>query len=84
MKYKGLEKAAEAMQARKDAGEVIHIRTKREVFNEKNTRKSAIDLFCVECMGGEGNTGYRADIRACTCGPESKLPCSLYEWRPYK
>ncbi len=45
--------------------------------NIDRSRKDAIKIFCVECVGGA--PGYRAEIRDCT-----DRGCPLYPWRPYK
>jgi len=45
--------------------------------NIDRSRKDAIKIFCVECVGGA--PGYRAEIRGCT-----DRGCPLYPWRPYK
>ena len=45
--------------------------------NIDRSRKDAIKIFCVECVGGA--PGYRAEIRDCT-----DMGCPLYPWRPYK
>jgi len=50
-----------------------------EKFAEKPTRKSAIDRFCQECMGGPENGPWKQLIRDCTA-PH----CPLYGFRPYK
>ena len=43
----------------------------------------AIHEFCIECMGGRGNTGYSALIKEC-----ASKDCSLYDFRfgenPYR
>jgi hypothetical protein len=53
---------------------------------DRDTRKSAIDAFCWQCMGGqpEAAEGARALIRDCAATPESNNPCPLWNWRPYK
>lgn len=45
--------------------------------NIDRSRKDAIKIFCVECVGG--GPGYRGTIRDCT-----DRGCPLYPWRPYK
>ena len=45
--------------------------------NIDRSRKDAIKIFCVECVGGA--PGYRGVIRDCT-----DVGCPLYPWRPYK
>ena len=45
--------------------------------NIDRSRKDAIKIFCVECVGGA--PGYRKEIRDCT-----DRGCPLYPWRPYK
>jgi len=62
----------------------IKQRTKFDAFNERDTRKTAIEAQCCHCMGGPDNDGYTSLVRDCTCGPDSSLPCFLYNWRPYK
>ena len=51
-------------------------------WKDNDTRKSAIDAFCWQCMGGA--EGARAFIRPCSSGPGSINPCPLHAWRPYK
>lgn len=51
----------------------------KEKFEEKPTRKLAIELFCISCMGGEDNIGYRQLIKDCT-----SWGCPLRRYRPYK
>lgn len=46
--------------------------------NIDRSRKDAIKIFCVECVGG-GASGFRSDIKNCT-----DYGCPLYNWRPYK
>lgn len=50
---------------------------------ENNTRKTAIEAFCMHCMGTEDpdnpQPGYRTDIKGCTAND-----CPLYQWRPYR
>jgi hypothetical protein len=52
-------------------------------FRENNTRKTAIEAFCMRCMGTEDpdnpQPGYRTDIKGCTAPG-----CPLYNWRPYR
>ena len=79
-----IEIALAANRALRDSGEQVIRRTKAEVFQTKPTRKSAIDLFCVTCMGGQDNPGCQALVRDCTCGPTSVLPRPLYQYRPYR
>jgi len=45
--------------------------------NIDRSRKDAIKIFCVECVGC--GPGYRVVIRECT-----DKGCPLYPWRPYK
>jgi len=39
--------------------------------------------FCLDCIGGSS-----AEVKACTCGPDSGHPCKLYPFRlgrnPYR
>ena len=54
---------------------------------KKLSAHQAIKAKCWECMGGtadEWDSDTRKSIRECSCGPESCIPCSLYEFRPYK
>ena len=51
---------------------------------ENNTRKTAIDAMCCDCMGGPSQTNLRNLIRDCVSKPTSSHPCPLYAWRPYK
>ena len=55
-------------------------------WQDQDTRKTAIDAMCWQCMGGsaEAAEGAMAAIRKCTAGPESQVPCPLWNWRPYK
>lgn len=46
--------------------------------NIDRSRKDAIKIFCVECVGG-GASGFRHEIKNCT-----DYGCPLYTWRPYK
>ena len=58
----------------------------RQRFEKHDTRKTAIEAFCWQCMGGEVSqaNGAVALIRACPSGPDSINPCPLHGWRPYK
>lgn len=52
-------------------------------WQDQDTRKTAIEAFCFQCVGGE--QGYRSSIRDCTCnGKSGATLCPLYNWRPYK
>jgi hypothetical protein len=53
-------------------------------WRDKDTRKTAIDAFCWECMGGDEEDGVRELIRTCVSGPGSINPCPLWGWRPYR
>ena len=55
-------------------------------WKDQNTRKSAIDAFCWQCMGGsaESSEGAMKEIRNCPSGPHTPNPCPLWVWRPYK
>ena len=52
-----------------------------EKWQDKDTRKTAIEAKCWECCGGSAEyvTGVRAAIRECTA-----QRCPLFNWRPYK
>jgi len=43
------------------------------------SRKAAIDAFCWDCMGGDGNVGVTRMIRDCT-----SPSCPLFSFRPYQ
>lgn len=45
----------------------------------KHSRKRAIHLKCVECVGGKDEPGYREEIRRCF-----SYSCPLREFRPYQ
>jgi len=68
----------EALQKWREEGGVV--KTRKEKFEENPTRKLAIERFCIQCMGGEENEGYRNHIKTC---PSVKT-CPLYIYRPYK
>ena len=55
-------------------------------WKDKDTRKSAVDAFCWQCMGGsrEAADGAMAAIKDCPSGPNSTNPCPLHAWRPYQ
>ena len=55
------------------------VKSRQEKFDEKPTRKRAMDLFCLQCMGGEDTEGVRVTVRDCT-SPK----CPLFIYRPYK
>jgi hypothetical protein len=57
-----------------------------ERWQEKDTRASAIRAMCWRCMGGtlDYGGGVRAEIRNCSSGPKSRVPCPLWAWRPYQ
>jgi hypothetical protein len=57
-----------------------------ERWLDSDTRKTAIGAKCVDCMGGPGHPGVRAQIRDCTASGEDTRysPCPLYAWRPYR
>jgi len=53
-------------------------------YKDKQTRKTAIDAFCWQCMGGteDAANGAYALIARCPSGPESVNPCPLWPFRP--
>ena len=53
-------------------------KTRQERFDDKPTRKLAIELFCISCMGGESEPKHKAEIRACT-----SKGCPLRVYRPF-
>lgn len=61
-------------------------RNPAERWHDQDTRKSAIDAFCWQCMGGtiDAANGARANIRDCPSSSASVNPCPLWAWRPYK
>lgn len=76
-----LEKAREAMAARRAAGEKIVRRNPLEQhLLDPSSRKKAMDAVCFDCVGGvNADGGYRRAIRDCGC-PK----CPLYSFRPYQ
>lgn len=61
-------------------GEIVITRMSLEEKHEENpTRKTAIDLFCKTCVGGDAADNHIKDIRQC-----SAKKCPLYQFRPYK
>lgn len=50
----------------------------------KPTRKRAIDAMCMQCMGGPDNQGWTTLIKNCSAGPDSRVPCPLWLYRPYR
>lgn len=87
------QKAHEAKAAKMEAGTLlVATNPAQKVRNlisqgKKVSAHQAIKAKCWECMGGtadEWDSDTRKNIRECTCGPDSNLPCSLYEYRPYK
>ena len=81
---RSMEKALQKQKEMRAAGVIIRHKTKQEKWIEKDTPRSAIDAYCEKCMGGPDGEGHRQDIRDCSCGPNSSLPCPLWAWRPYK
>jgi hypothetical protein len=73
------ENAKEGLKKWRESGEVPERKTRQEKFAEKPTRKLAIDLACIHCIGGEKEPGMREMIKECTV-----KDCSLYIYRPYK
>lgn len=56
-------------------------------WQDHDTRKTAIEAMCWQCMGGTATevAGIRASIRDCTSnGENGATRCPLYNWRPYK
>lgn len=45
----------------------------------KHSRKRAIHMKCIECVGGEAEPGYRSEIKRC-----SGYSCPLRPFRPYQ
>lgn len=76
------ENAKKALQEWRESGVKIERKSLLEKHKENNTRKTAIDCMCWQCMGGDENSntpGITHAIRDCT-----SYRCPLYEWRPYK
>lgn len=50
-------------------------------WEDRDTRKTAIDAMCWQCMGGSADEkhGVREEIRNCTASN-----CPLYAWKPYR
>lgn len=61
-------------------------RNPAQKWRDKDTRATAINAKCWDCMGGsvDHSAGVRNNIATCTSGPGATVPCPLYEWRPYK
>lgn len=75
-----LDKAREAMAAKRAAGEEIERVGPLEKHRRNPTsRKLAIVAMCVRCMGGDDTSPQRAAIRDCTAPS-----CPLYPVRPYQ
>jgi ribosomal protein L44E len=72
-----VKKLTEGLQKWRDEGSPT--KSRQERFDEKPTRKLAIDLMCVQCFGGEGEAGLRDSIRDCTA-----WECPLRMYRPYQ
>ena len=75
-------KAAEALKKwREEHPDGATQRNLMEKWQDKDTRKTAIEAKCWECCGGSAEyvTGVRAAIRDCTA-----QRCPLFNWRPYK
>jgi hypothetical protein len=79
-----LEKARETRKRNAELGIETQIKNHWEKWLEKDTRVTAIKAFCLHCMGGADNPGYRSMIAECSASRESSQPCPLYNWRPYK
>lgn len=71
--------AAALRRWREEHPEGAKARNPVERWQDHDTRKSAIDAFCFQCMGGA-----REEVRRCPSGPESINPCPLHAWRPYQ
>ena len=71
---------------RKENPEGSAPRNPAQRWHDQDTRKTAIDAMCWQCMGGsvESADGAMAEIRKCASGPDSQAPCPLWNWRPYK
>lgn len=54
-------------------------KTLAEKHEENPTRKTAIDLFCFQCMGGDCASNIRRDIKTCPA-----TQCPLHKFRPYQ
>lgn len=72
-------KMNKALEAARKARKEGNVKSRREKFEERPTRKLAIDLMCLHCLGGEGEPGVRNQVRNCT-----SVNCPLYIYRPYK
>lgn len=78
---KGLERAQEAMRAKREAGEEVERRNPMEKhLDEPSSRALAVAAKCFDCVGGlNADGGYRRCIREC-----ASPRCPLYNFRPYK
>ena len=57
------------------------VRNPMQKWQDKDTRKTAVDAKCWECCGGseDESEGVRGAIRDCTA-----TNCPLHAWRPYR
>ena len=81
-----IEKMREALERKRAEGAPAPTSNPFTRFTRRDTRKSAINAFCWQCMGGqpESSEGATALIRNCGAGPDTDNPCPLWNWRPYQ
>lgn len=53
--------------------------SRSDKFKVNPTRKLAIEIFCIQCLGGEDEPGIRNHVKNCCC-----TQCPLYQYRPFK
>lgn len=47
------------------------------------SRKHDMDMFCKGCIYDPADAGsWRQQVEKCNSGPNSKVPCRLWAWRP--
>ena len=79
-KITALEKAREAMAARRAAGEVIvRLNPIERARAKPKSRPLAIAGKCFDCVGQDSDPGWRERIREC-----ASKTCTLVNHRPYK
>lgn len=52
-------------------------RSLEEKFKEKPTLRSAVNLFCHQCIGGDLCSNWRKEVKNCQA-----KDCPLYQFRP--
>lgn len=61
----------------------IIINTSQHTQEINMSRTKAINEYCKSCIYDQKAPGtYREQVEACKSGPESKVPCALWIYRP--